>query len=90
MLKMCATVSMQQLGGHQNLSTTQRYLHLTPTALENAIRLLDPPSVPALPGNMAETAEGQEWKALNESKLAGVGDGGRTRDIRSHSPALCH
>jgi Phage integrase family len=85
-----APASLQMLADHRNLATTQRYVHLTPTALDNAIRLLDSPSVPAGSGNMAETAEGQDGKVLNEAGLVGVGDGVRTRDFRSHSPALCH
>jgi hypothetical protein len=31
---------MQELAGHSDL-TTQRYMHLSPAAIENAIRLLD-------------------------------------------------
>jgi hypothetical protein len=30
-------------GGHQDLSTTQRYMHVSPAAVEDAIRLLDQP-----------------------------------------------
>jgi len=29
------------LQGHQELGTTQRYMHLSPAAIEGAIRLLD-------------------------------------------------
>ena len=32
-----------ELAGHQDLSTTQRYMHLSPAAIEGAIRLLDQP-----------------------------------------------
>lgn len=35
--------AIQELAGHQDLSTTQRYMHLSPAAIENAIRLLDGP-----------------------------------------------
>jgi hypothetical protein len=28
----------QELAGHQDLTTTQRYMHLSPAALDNAIR----------------------------------------------------
>lgn len=33
--------AIQELAGHQDLSTTQRYMHLSPAALDAAIRLLD-------------------------------------------------
>jgi integrase len=33
--------AIQELAGHQDLATTQRYMHLTPAALDTAIRLLD-------------------------------------------------
>jgi integrase len=33
--------AIQELAGHRDLATTQRYMHLSPAALEAAIRLLD-------------------------------------------------
>jgi integrase len=33
--------AIQELAGHSDLSTTQRYMHLSPAALDAAIRLLD-------------------------------------------------
>ena len=36
--------AIQELAGHQDLSTTQRYMHLSPAAIESAIRLLDAPA----------------------------------------------
>jgi integrase len=40
--------AIQELAGHQDLTTTQRYMHLSPAALDSAIRLLDSPGI--LPG----------------------------------------
>jgi site-specific recombinase XerD len=33
--------AIQELAGHQDLVTTQRYMHVSPAAIESAIRLLD-------------------------------------------------
>lgn len=33
--------AIQELAGHQDLATTQRYMHLSPAAIEGAMRLLD-------------------------------------------------
>jgi len=33
--------AIQELAGHQELGTTQRYMHLSPAAIDSAIRLLD-------------------------------------------------
>ena len=33
--------AIQELAGHENLSTTQRYMHLSPAAKDAAISLLD-------------------------------------------------
>jgi site-specific recombinase XerD len=35
--------AIQELAGHQDLATTQRYMHVSPAAVEDAIRLLDKP-----------------------------------------------
>jgi site-specific recombinase XerD len=45
--------AIQELAGHQELSMTQRYMHLSPSALDSTIRLLEPSS---RIGDMLETA----------------------------------
>jgi integrase len=47
--------AIQELAGHQELGTTQRYMHLSPAAIEGAIRLLDQRSAVAQFGDMLET-----------------------------------
>jgi integrase len=49
--------AIQELAGHQDLSTTQRYMHLSPAALDAAIRLLDEPRVSSSRGDILETAD---------------------------------
>ena len=48
--------AIQELAGHRDLSTTQRYMHVSPAAVENAIRLLDSPAFPMRRGDCGETA----------------------------------
>jgi len=47
--------AIQELAGHQDLGTTQRYLHLSPAAVEGAIRLLDQPAPQFARGNIVAT-----------------------------------
>ena len=47
--------AIQELAGHQDLTTTQRYMHLSPAALEGAIRLLDASRNSTAFGNMLAT-----------------------------------
>jgi integrase len=55
--------AIQELAGHQDLTTTQRYMHLSPAAIEGAIRLLEQggpaeagPHVLKVRGDILETA----------------------------------
>ncbi len=49
--------AIQELAGHQNLSTTQRYMHLSPAAIEGAVRLLEEPAPVSRFGDMLETGQ---------------------------------
>jgi len=48
--------AIQEAAGHRELGTTQRYMHLSPAALDEAIRLLDLRWTQARDGEMLETA----------------------------------
>jgi site-specific recombinase XerD len=37
--------AIQELAGHQSITVTNRYMHLAPGELQNAIALLDRPAV---------------------------------------------
>ena len=55
--------AIQELAGHQNLTTTQRYMHLSPAALDGAIRLLEPPEFEKFRGDILETADRENAKS---------------------------
>ena len=48
--------AIQELAGHQDLATTQRYMHLSPAAVDAAIRLLDGDRSASKRGDIAEAA----------------------------------
>jgi len=48
--------AIQELAGHQDLTTTQRYMRLSPAALDSAIRLLDGPRPALGRGDIVEAA----------------------------------
>ena len=54
--------AIQEFAGHQDLTTTQRYMHLSPAALDSAIRLLDQPAVVQSFGDILETGRVSEGK----------------------------
>ena len=59
--------AIQELAGHQDLSTTQRYMHLSPAAIEGAIRLLDRAGRDPVGGEIAETADRKSRSALERT-----------------------
>ena len=60
--------AIQELAGHQDLSTTQRYMHLSPAAIEGAIRLLDGARSDPVGGEIAETADHGSGSALKRTR----------------------
>ena len=56
--------AIQELAGHQDLTTTQRYMHLSPAAIENAMRLLDLPKIGRDRGEILETGGSENLKSL--------------------------
>jgi len=56
------TRAIQELAGHVDLSTTQRYMHLSPAAMEGAIRLLDQPTPAWGRGEIVETEDRETGK----------------------------
>ena len=51
--------AIQELAGHRDLITTQRCLHLSPAAVEGAIRLPDESEISSARGEERETADCQ-------------------------------
>jgi integrase len=49
--------AIQELAGHRDLVTTQRYMHLSPAAIENAIRLLDSAAIRSGLGNVQASGD---------------------------------
>ena len=85
-----AAKAIQELAGHEDLSTTQRYMHFSPKAVESAIRLLDGP-VPAWGGQWRadENVSGANEKDPMVTGKNGGGGGSRTR-VRKYVPEGIH
>jgi hypothetical protein len=74
--------AIQELAGHADLAMIQRYMHLTPAALDAAIALLDEPSGDQSCGDTGNRGPGSE--TINGSEgLTGGEAGIRTRRVGS-------
>jgi site-specific recombinase XerC len=51
--------AIQELAGHQELSVTRGYMHLSPDMLGSSIRLLESRPKPQARGDILETASAQ-------------------------------
>jgi integrase len=56
--------AIQEVAGHRDLTTTMRYMHLSPLAINAAIRLLELPSPAAVRGNSGAAEVFEEAKSL--------------------------
>ena len=54
--------AIQELAGHQDLGTTQRYMHLSPAAVRSAIQLLEQPAPTGNFGDILETGRDEIGK----------------------------
>ena len=80
-----ASKAIQELAGHQELSMTQRYMHLSPAVAESAIRLLEAPVLLNGDGDILETAQSTVVKLTFsfEKKWLAVRDDFRNWFIRA-------
>jgi len=90
---------VRDLLGHASIITTERYDNQKPEALLEAAKRLETGETFKIPSRSDSEAPETDTPAFddNDAKLleelekeGGVGNGVRTRDFRSHSPALCH
>ena len=54
------TRAIQELAGHKDITTTQRYMHLSPAAVVSAIRLLENRNPVSGFGDIVETGSGEK------------------------------
>ena len=63
--------AVQELVGHQDLTLTQRYAHLSPAALVDTVRLLE--------WRVSDSGRGENWRR-RKSAINNVRPRGRTKD----------
>ena len=83
-----AARAIQELAGHSDLATTQRYMHLSPAAIENAIRLLDQQAPLPHWGDSVETATATAEK-VNSSRGRLAAGACNQRYLQLWSGAAC-
>lgn len=64
--------AIQELAGHEDLTTTMRYMHLSPAARDTAIRLLD--GRPTESASVATVPEGKPDEIFGDILEKGAGD----------------
>src|SRR5262249_48133371 len=78
--------SVQELVGHQDLTMIQRYSHLSPAALIDTVRLLEPRAVDSERGAILEPAGGRDRKLKSWNGLVGWAAGVRPPIPRAGAP----
>jgi integrase len=63
--------AIQRLAGHSALATTERYMHLSPTMLESAIRMLEAPAPQALATRTTTTTTNPKRSPIRGRKAVG-------------------
>ena len=71
--------AIQELAGHRELGMTQRYMHLSPAALDSAIRLLDQLRAITNVGDILATEDEVGRNAKGSNDLIGGEAGSRAR-----------
>lgn len=84
---------IRDLLGHASIVTTERYDTQRPEALMAAATLLEPVAevstqTDAATAAQTEAPDDADANFLADEEMSGVDDGIRTRNFRSHSPAL--
>jgi hypothetical protein len=59
--------AIQELAGHEDLSTMQRYMHVSPAAIRSAIELLDTPRFEAGRGEMGRWILSRSLRCLDRT-----------------------
>jgi hypothetical protein len=80
--------AIQELAGHADLTMTQRYMHVSPAALDAAIGLLEQAPGPAKAGHYTADGSGRAAQKHADSvqKFGDLGETGSAVQKRSMNP----